>query len=96
MVNTEGDYWTGTIPSHTNGTLVYYKVVVHSSSYGDYESDTNSYTVGAGEEPTVTPTTTITMPPITDWPLEIIIMIVGIAGVVCIILVVLVSKRRKY
>jgi len=98
MTNTVSNHWTGQIPSHTDGTLVYYKVVVHSSSYSDYESDTNSYTVGAGEEPTDTPTTgtTTTGPPIGDWPPEVILMLVGFAGVACIVLLVLVSKRRKY
>jgi hypothetical protein len=91
MVESSPGHWEGEIPAHENGTLVYFEVHVQTES-NLYYTETQQYTVG--EEVTFTTTTTTTTPPIEGFPIEFIVLGAGIAGVV-IILLILVLRRRK-
>ncbi|MFW9953041.1 MAG: hypothetical protein ACFFD3_00715, partial [Candidatus Thorarchaeota archaeon] len=74
-----GDYhWTGEIPSFPEGTEVYYKAIVHTTDYGNYESQSGSYIVGPPDTTTTTGTTTTTTtttgtgPPTGGIPLDVL------------------------
>jgi hypothetical protein len=98
MASTTSTHWVGDIPSHPEDTEVFYKVVAHAGTYGDYESGTFSYIVG---QTIVTTTTTTTTPPLTtptttpigEWPLEIVVMVVG--GAFVLLLLAMIARRRK-
>ncbi len=96
------DHWTGYIEPYSNGTQVWYKVVVETSS-GTFESDVFSYIVGEGSVVVTTtpiPTTTTTTGNPTGYTgtgeglsIEVLMMVGGI-GLVIVILGII-SKRRK-
>ncbi|NWF95565.1 MAG: hypothetical protein HXY34_05445 [Candidatus Thorarchaeota archaeon] len=87
MNNVHDMHWSGQIPAHPLGTTVFYKVIVETES-GPYESSTRSYVVGG--------TTTSTSPwvPGPGVPLDVLVMVVGVASA-ALIIVLLVLRRRK-
>lgn len=96
-----GDYhWTGEIPSFPEGTEVYYKAIVHTTDYGNYESQSGSYIVGPPDTTTTTGTTTTTTtttgtgPPTGGIPLDVLLMLGGVS-VAIVIIAILVIKRRQ-
>jgi hypothetical protein len=97
------NHWTGSIEPYAEGTQVWYKVVVETSS-GIYESDVQSYIVGEGSvivttPPDTTTTTDSTTPTggfsgIGEGLSSEVLMMIGGIGVVVVILGIM-AKRRK-
>ncbi|NHJ13417.1 MAG: hypothetical protein EAX95_07050 [Candidatus Thorarchaeota archaeon] len=94
-------HYAADIPPHEEGTEVFFKVVVHSTT-GDVESMVNSYIVGEGMVTTTTTTTTSTTTTTTTWTTNPwdgfsldseMILLIG-SGLVIIVIAVLAKRRR--
>ncbi len=93
MWNSDGNTYSGQIPPFPDGTVVYFRVAV-KTAMGWTESQIATYVVGQGL--VTTGTTGSTMPPVGSGagpPVEVIIMVGGIAGVLALVLILV--KRRK-
>ncbi|MFW9849622.1 MAG: hypothetical protein ACFFF4_10785 [Candidatus Thorarchaeota archaeon] len=97
MTQTSDWHWIGDCAPYPEATEVFYKVIVHTIDYGDYESTSGSYIVGPPDftsTTTTTTTTTTTGPTPFEVPMEIVIMLVGIS-IAVVVLIILVIKRKQ-